>query len=365
MLGGCSAHNACVMLAGIPADYDEWGAGWSYAEFEPYLRRGARELRVEGLANDELSPWHRAFAEAAGPDTIVHDVNAVGSVALECSVRVPRPGPGTAEPRDRGRYARRSDRARRLPHRPGHAQGGDGAAGGAYGSPGILLRSGIGPGLAHDLPVGEGLVDHVGVGLSWVASAELHRDVASFKQPLFMGQVTVRRNDLFFFPAIEQDDAISGAVFFMKPFSRGRVRLNGPDPRTPLAIEHGFLSDDRDVEPLVEDLEGLRELAASEPVRRYAVRELRPAPRFARETHVRRRRGASTPGRDVRDRLCRRRSRAGARPREGRRRRRLDHADDPPCQHEPDNDRDRRTDRRIGLGEALAPGIEGGITRAA
>ena len=30
-------------------------------------------------------------------------------------------------------------------------------AAGAYGSPAILLRSGIGPGLAHDLPVGEGL----------------------------------------------------------------------------------------------------------------------------------------------------------------------------------------------------------------
>jgi len=24
IVGGCSAHNACVMLAGAPAEYDEW-----------------------------------------------------------------------------------------------------------------------------------------------------------------------------------------------------------------------------------------------------------------------------------------------------------------------------------------------------
>ena len=27
ILGGCSAHNACVVLEGAPSDYDEWGAG--------------------------------------------------------------------------------------------------------------------------------------------------------------------------------------------------------------------------------------------------------------------------------------------------------------------------------------------------
>ena len=29
IMGGCSAHNACVVLAGAPSDYDEWGEGWS------------------------------------------------------------------------------------------------------------------------------------------------------------------------------------------------------------------------------------------------------------------------------------------------------------------------------------------------
>ena len=33
ILGGCSAHNACVVLEGAPTDYD-WGPDWSY-EREP------------------------------------------------------------------------------------------------------------------------------------------------------------------------------------------------------------------------------------------------------------------------------------------------------------------------------------------
>jgi choline dehydrogenase-like flavoprotein len=35
IIGGCSAHNACVVLEGAPADYDEWGHGWSYTGSSP------------------------------------------------------------------------------------------------------------------------------------------------------------------------------------------------------------------------------------------------------------------------------------------------------------------------------------------
>jgi choline dehydrogenase len=288
VLGGCSAHNGCVVLAGTPADYDEWGAGWTHAELEPYLERARRELGVRTLGLDELSPWHRAFADAAGDAAIVHPVNARGAVrwntafayldparersnlTIAAGVLVDRIEPGRVHT-DRGLL----EAATVV------------LAAGAYGSPGILLRSGIGPGLEHDLPVGEGLVDHVGAGIAWESSPAVHEELATFAHPLFMGQVTVRRDDLFLFPALDLDLSISGAVFFMKPFSRGRVRLNGPDPRAPLAIEHGFLSDARDVAPLVEGVEALRELAASEPVRRYAAQELSPGAEVSADEHVR------------------------------------------------------------------------------
>jgi choline dehydrogenase len=80
------------------------------------------------------------------------------------------------------------------------------------------------------------------------------------------------------FPAIEPGYQISAAVFAMKPHSRGSVRLTSPDPEAPLAVDHGFLSDPRDADVVAEGVARLRELAATEPVKRYAARELRPGP---------------------------------------------------------------------------------------
>jgi choline dehydrogenase len=80
IIGGCSAHNACIVLEGAPADYDEWGHGWSYDTIAPYLRRAKRELRMRRLTQEELSPWHRAFVAAAGEDAILHPLNAVGTL---------------------------------------------------------------------------------------------------------------------------------------------------------------------------------------------------------------------------------------------------------------------------------------------
>ena len=50
-------------------------------------------------------------------------------------------------------------------------------AAGAYGSPGVLLRSGVGP--QRGLPVGEGLSDHVGVGFGFQGTDRLQREVAA------------------------------------------------------------------------------------------------------------------------------------------------------------------------------------------
>jgi choline dehydrogenase len=185
----------------------------------------------------------------------------------------------------------RIDAERRLVHTDGPtlSAGTIVLAAGAYGSPGILLRSGVGPALAHDLPVGEALADHVGVGVGWEPTPLLQEETARFEaaHPLFMAQVTVRLGDLFLFPALDPGYELSAAAFFMKPFSRGRVRLNGADPRTPLAIEHGFLADERDVAPLVEGVDTLRALTADEPLRRHVAGELRPGGAVAAEDHVR------------------------------------------------------------------------------
>jgi choline dehydrogenase len=312
VIGGCSAHNACVVLAGAPSDY-EWGPGWSYEELAPYLRRAEQMLRARRIADEELSPWHRAFRDAGVGESIVHPVSIVDDVRWHAGFAY-------------------LDRARARPNltiladtlvdrvllHDGRVTGV--LAGGrelhadvvvlsasAYGSPAILLRSGIGPAdeLARhgidavaELPVGEGLVDHVGTGAGWEPSEELVAETADHeaKHGLYMAQVTVAGrssscppgiNDLFIFPAIDPGPEISGAVFVMKPHSRGSVRLHDAVPETPLAIDHGFLRDERDAEVLTEGFERLRELVGRGPVRRYTVRELRPGAEVDAERHVR------------------------------------------------------------------------------
>jgi choline dehydrogenase len=304
IIGGCSAHNACVVLEGSPSDYDEWGHGWSYHVIKPYLERAARELRVRQIAAEELSPWHGAFAAAAGDDAILHAVNELDTVRWNAAFAYLDP----ARARDNltiladtlvDRVLLEGDRAVGVATAAGDLRAGTVVlAAGAYGSPGILLRSEAG----RELPVGEGLCDHVGVGFGFEATALLQREAAEFERchPLFMSQVTVAArsgvcpagvHDLFFFPAIERSAAnayeVSSAVFAMKPASRGAVTLTSRDPRAPLAIDHGFLSDPRDADVLAEGVEAFRRLTAEDPILSYGGREVRPGPEVDALAHVR------------------------------------------------------------------------------
>jgi choline dehydrogenase len=104
-----------------------------------------------------------------------------------------------------------------------------------------------------------------------------------------MAQVSIsrREGEIFLFPALDAGPEISGAAFAMKPRSTGRVRLNDRDPRTPLAIEHGFLSDPSDADVVAEGIEALRELAASPSVSPYVAREIRPGPDVPAAAHAR------------------------------------------------------------------------------
>jgi choline dehydrogenase len=263
------------------ADYDEWGPGWTATDLGPYLDRAEQELRTRVFGEDELSPWHRAFAEAGGEDAIIHAVNAVGAVRWSTAFAYLDPA------RARANLTIRADTlVDRIDPEAGTVITDRGElaaelivlAAGAYGSPAILLRSGIGPGRDYDLPVGEGLTDHVGVGIAWEPTEELRRAVDGFakRAEVYMAQVTLRVSHLFLFPALDPGWEISAAAFAMKPWSRGRVGLLSNDPAAPLLIEHGFLSDKRDAVALEEGVERLRELAAQRPVSRYAGQEIRP-----------------------------------------------------------------------------------------
>jgi choline dehydrogenase len=347
VLGGCSAHNACVALAGAPADYDEWApAGWSFARLEPYLRRAAGTLGVRRFDDEELAPWHGAVL-AAGPEArlpVLAELDDPGAPVGVAAFPVNMRGwvrwstafayvdPARARPNlailsdalvdrlevDGGRV--RSVTVRSGGHELRLVADLVVLSAGAYGSPAVLLRSGIGPAedLAQlgipvrlDLPgVGASLTDHAGVGLEWLPSDRLVEETAAFEeqQGLFEAQTLVKAAtsacppgtwDIHLLPWVNprRDEAgvrtegyqVTMAVFAMKPGSRGSVRLRSTDPVASPRIDHGFLQDVKDRDVIVEGIAAARRLADTGALRAYAGEEIRPGPsadlpRFVAET---------------------------------------------------------------------------------
>src|SRR6266536_1617574 len=275
ILGGCSAHNACLVVWGSREDYDEWGDGWTFAEFEPYLRRAEASIRTRADRTDDLSPFHRALLEA-GPRIglpRLADLNDLGATVGIAPAPVNALGVvrwNTAfayldEARSRPNLTIASETlVDRVEIAAGRAVGVVSDSGrltadtvivaaGAYGSPAVLLRSGIGPqaqlgrlgiGVVEDLPVGVGLADHPGVGIEWsYAAAHVPEE-----GPVFATSLLVRARsdscpkgtwDLHFLPWLEEADEgwrTSAVVYLLKPASRGSVTLRSPDPRVPPAI---------------------------------------------------------------------------------------------------------------------------------
>ena len=181
---------------------------------------------------------------------------------------------------------------------------------GAYLTPAILLRSGIGPEaelrrhgipLAVALPVGERLLDHCGSGIAWEPTEELHsrttahvRDHGRLFEPHALlkaasSSCPVGTWDIHLLswtnPVRGTTDRFEASCgcFHMKPLSAGRVRLRSVDPTDLPVVERGFLSRKEDLPVIVEALELARALAGAEPFRGLLAREVAPAERNLEE----------------------------------------------------------------------------------
>jgi choline dehydrogenase len=301
IIGGCSAHNACAVVWGSRADYDEWGPGWTFLELEPCLRRAEAMLGTRRDREGDLSPFHRALLDA-GPRIglpwldDLNDLDATVGIA-------PLPVNARAAVRWNTAFAYLDEaRARpnltvvpdtlvdRVTFTRGRADGvltdrgrvGAGLvilAAGAYGSPSVLLRSGVGPSadldrlgveIVEDLPAGQGLVDHPGAGMEWtVAPAHVPGP-----GPVFSVSLLARGRsdlcpedtwDIHLLPWLDHGAhgwQTTAVVYLLKPDSRGSVELRSVDPRVPPAIDHGFLADSRDLERIVSGIQLMRALAA-------------------------------------------------------------------------------------------------------
>lgn len=326
VVGGCSAHNACMVMEGTPADYDEWGEEWAHARFAAYLARAKSALCTAPANTADPHPLHVAFLAAAerlgfprledanAPATTVgvasFPANVVGTTRWSAAFAYldaarSRPNLTIRAGTLVDRALLDGTRARGIVTAEGEEVEAPLVvlAAGAYMSPAILQRSGIGPEellrergipVVEALPVGEELLDHYGSGVRWHPTEELREAAAehelraalpfeahgvlkaassscapgSFDLHLLSWAVSTRPGPL----------TAQMPVFLMKPRSTGRVQVRSRDPRDLPLVERGFLRCGDDLQPLLEGFELIRALARTPPLAGLVGEELVPGP---------------------------------------------------------------------------------------
>ena len=322
VLGGSSSVNACMVVAGTAADYDEWGRGWSFADVRPFLDRARSELRAAPANTDRPTAYQRAFldaAQAAGhprvdPDDLATPVGVGPYPANVADGRRWNASFAYLDPaRGRPNLSVVADtlvdrvvfeglRAKGVLTVDGRELEAEHVllTAGAYFTPAILVRSGIGPeaelgrlGIAvrEALPVGERLLDHCGTDVSFDVSAGLQSETEgeAAEREIFASHVVLKAAstacapgswDLHLVPWISrlEDGRFRGyvIVFHMKPLSSGSVRLASTDPAEPPLVERGFLTREEDLGPLLEGIELARAIAAQEPLHGLLDAEVAP-----------------------------------------------------------------------------------------
>ncbi len=339
-IGGSSDVNGCTQTWGHRRDYDAWAeaglAGWAADDLLPLFEEGMRRLRVHRFTADELTPWQHAWynaAPAVGMPRVetLNDLDEAAGFApeemnIQDGVRINAAfgylDPVRSLPNltvvgealvDRVVVAHGRATGVVVHHRGEVVEVGAGTvvlAGGAYNSPTILLRSGIGPS-AQLAPLGIPIVQHLpGVGenlhdqpfllMSWEGSERMSAEMDAARAAGWapdeqaMGKaassVETEAFDLHFLPYSPthrgDEKRWSIGTSALLPRSRGFVRIRSTDPEAKPIIDHRFLTDPEglDVAMLIDGAEILRDLAATPALAPLVGREIHPGPdTFTRE----------------------------------------------------------------------------------
>ena len=367
-LGGSSAINAMLYVRGHPQDYDEWadlGAeGWDWQSVLPYFlksegnSRGASALHgAKGplQVTDQQSPHAitNAFIQAMAQQQIPENTDFNGPEQAgaglfqvtqfhkgarkgrRCSAAAAYLHPIMDRPnltvltgalaeriviedrRAKGLILRHKGRRLSLSARREVI-----LSAGAFGSPHLLMLSGIGPEdelrqhgitVQHALPgVGQNLQDHLDHTLIWHSRRP---DVVGFNPAgvlrlalgfvpflkqgngvltspgaegcaFFQSRPGLQRPDLqtHFVIAIVDNhlrrihlaDGFSAHVCVLRPHSRGHVGLRDVDPASPPRIDPNFLSDPRDLETLMAGVRVMEEAMAAPSLAPWRGKRLYP-----------------------------------------------------------------------------------------
>jgi len=368
VLGGSSSTNAMLYVRGNRWDYDHWSSlgnpGWSYDEVLPWFKRAENNethgsCRFHGSGGPlnvaELrspSALNQAFLAAAAMKGIhgVADYNGAeqfGSFMYQvtqkngerCSAAkgyiTPHLSRANLVVKTNALSSRIAFEGRRA---RGVVCSVDGAekvvrarrevivSSGAFGSPQLLMLSGIGPGAAlqkmgiavlHDLPgVGENLQDHIDhvqtyrtrsdsptFGLSLRGGLKVMRAMQEWKtrrtglitsnfaeSGAFVRsapEVAVPDLQMVFVVAVVDDHSrklhlghgYSCHIEVLRPHSRGNVRLASPDPRAAPLIDPKFLDDARDLDLLVKGVQLQMDILQASPFDAYRGKMLYPIDR--------------------------------------------------------------------------------------
>jgi choline dehydrogenase len=352
-LGGSSSINAMLYVRGNPWDYDHWAAlgnpGWTYDEVLPLFKRSenneqfVNEFHGQGgplnvTYQNHDSPVNKLFLEAAQLKGLAlnPDYNAAqqdGAFLYQvtqkngerCSAAKGFLTPNLSRPNLKVLTHATSAKVMLEGRRAcGVAYQQDGQlkqvkarrevilAAGAFGSPQLLMLSGVGAAaelqrfglpVVHELPgVGKNFHDHIDyvqtwrvpsstdtVGLSLRGAGKVTSAMLEWKNKrsglmttsfatagaFLRSSPEVPRPDLqlVFVIAIVDDHArkmhwghgISSHIEVLRPYSRGTVTLHSADPHAAPLIDPQFLADERDLSLLLKGAQFQQRLIESTP----------------------------------------------------------------------------------------------------
>jgi choline dehydrogenase len=368
MLGGTSSLNGMVYMRGTPADYDGWRQrgceGWDWGSVLPFFKKAENQERGESELHGIGGPLNvsdnrfrseivDAVVEAAVQAGIPRNADFNGATQEGVGYYQSTVGNGRRwssavaylkPARNRKNLlVKPNAHATRILIEDGRAVGVEYrtpkgletarargeviVSGGVYGSPQLLLLSGIGPGahlqemgvtVIRDLPaVGANLHDHFNSYVAWratkagtlndLARSPVRKIAAGLQYALArngplagistLAGILARSDPRFdrpdlqmniFLWSIEKRDGtgiyphkwpgFAISPVHLRPEGRGSVRLKSPDPLSPPRIEFKFLETAYDVDAMLWGMRLARKIAAQPALGPYIAEEVQPGP---------------------------------------------------------------------------------------